>query len=180
MTYACRRTNRTINDISKERLAHLVSKVNSIFEHLAPIPSEHLSHPLIPSETESGTAARYIIKALIDAIFHLNFDCDNSILKLAWKMSSWRVEITSQKAPVSKFVSRRAFGTGGTRKGTHLYSVAVGKVILRGLSCSISDAFDFCRVRIRPWTTHILVNVGSCPSKISGWEQRHYSTEFNR
>ena len=70
MSYACSRTNRTINDISKERLSHLVSKVNSIFELLAPTQDEHLSHPLIPSETESGTAARDRIKALIDAILH--------------------------------------------------------------------------------------------------------------
>lgn len=65
------RTNRTINDISKERLAHLVSKVNSIFEHLAPIPSEHLSHPLIPSETESGTAARKHLSQNSSLVGHL-------------------------------------------------------------------------------------------------------------
>jgi len=50
------RTKRTINDISEERLANLVSKVNAVFKHLAPLPAEHLSHPEIP--TESGAAAR--------------------------------------------------------------------------------------------------------------------------
>ena len=55
---ACRRTKRTINDISEERLANLVTKVNAVFEHLAPLPAEHLSHPVIVSEAESGAAAR--------------------------------------------------------------------------------------------------------------------------
>ena len=70
---AYRRTKRTINDISEERLANLVSKVNAVFKHLAALPAEHLSHPVVPNEAESGAAARDIILRLLTLPFSADF-----------------------------------------------------------------------------------------------------------
>jgi len=65
------RTKRTINDISEERLANLVSKVNAVFKHLAALPAEHLSHPVVPNEAESGAAARKHLSQNSSLVRHL-------------------------------------------------------------------------------------------------------------